>query len=108
MSGYTDAFETMMTGNITGAVTDGYVIGAGMDVYFYVMLMFILTTGVYLKSESFEMTGLTIMVLAGAGLMSNIVNVSNITSNINMIALFGMIVAFAFTLIVWGFLSRRE
>ncbi len=109
MSGYTDAFNQLTSGNITGAVTAGYVQGAGMHYFFYLFLVLIFALPTYIKTESYEMTGLMIMVLGAMGVFDHLVKVSTEgTAGINFIAFFGMLVAFGFTLVLFGIYGRRE
>lgn len=109
MSGYTDAFNALGQANITGAVGLGYRSGAGMGAFFDVFLILVLIIPIYMKTESYEMTGLTLMILAAAGMVHNIQTFGgSVLGNLNIVALFGVFVAFGFTLTLLGLMGKKE
>lgn len=109
MSGYTEAFQYLLEGNYTRAITHAYTDGLKIGNFFYLFIMFALILPIYIKTRSIALVAITIIVLAGAGLTTNIVaGEESLLGPINFMAIFALFVVVGFTILFYKFLRGRE
>ncbi len=100
----TSAIEYLLEGDIFPALSTPYTSLIGG--WFYAILILAIASAVQFRTQSMEATGIVLLTLSGAGIITNLIPGVTEGVNWNLSAILSLIAIIGFTMMIWKTVRR--